>query len=66
MTIAAIECEYLSWDEASRFTGLSVTTLRRLVAEKRLTVFHPTPGRALLSRRELVEVIEASAQPKEA
>lgn len=58
MSTATIERSYMGWQEAARFSGLSISTLRRLAKEGRLTVFRPTQARALLSARQLVEVIE--------
>lgn len=55
---------YLGWTEAAAFSGLGVTTLRRLVRQGRLKAYRPTVGRTLLSVRELVEVIESGEQPQ--
>lgn len=50
--------EYLSWSEAARFSGLSISTLRRLLRCGKLRLFRPSPGRVLLARRDLIGVIE--------
>ncbi|HEY7427439.1 MAG TPA: helix-turn-helix domain-containing protein [Gemmataceae bacterium] len=57
------EREYLNWEEAARFSGLGVSTLRRLADKGKLTPFRPTAGRVLLSRRQLVDLIEGRGRP---
>jgi predicted site-specific integrase-resolvase len=52
---------FLSITSAERFVGLSPTTLRRLIREGRLTVYKPTPGRLLLSRKQLRDLVENAA-----
>jgi hypothetical protein len=48
---------------ASRYSGLSATTLRRLVAAGRLTCYRPTESRVLIDLLELDALVRSSAAP---
>ncbi len=54
--------EFGSWERGAQMSGLSIGTLKRLARDGKLRVFRPSPGRVLLSLRELREFIESSAQ----
>jgi hypothetical protein len=54
---------YTSWEGGEKLTSLSERSLKRLAKQGKLRVFHPTPGRSLLSVRELLEFIETTAAP---
>ena len=56
-----VERSYMGWDEAAVFTGLSVSSLRRMVESGKLRAYRPTAGRVLLSRAELVQAIEGDS-----
>lgn len=51
---------WLNFSEAERYSGLSESTLRRLIESKRLRVFRPTERKVLIDRGELDSLIEAS------
>jgi excisionase family DNA binding protein len=53
---------FIDLSDASRFSGLSVSTLRRLIAEKRLVAYKPT-GKVLLELAELRRFLAESKQP---
>lgn len=56
---------YLGWREASEYTGLSESTIRRLVREKKLRAFRPSPNRTLLSREDIDRYLESKEVPHE-
>lgn len=49
--------EYLNIKEAAEFTGLSVSTLYKLVCGRKIPAYKPT-GKLLFSREELVTWVE--------
>jgi excisionase family DNA binding protein len=54
---------WLSYPQASRYSGMSESTLRRLVEAKRLRVFRPTSDRkVILDREELDKLILKSVE----
>ncbi|MFN5422518.1 MAG: helix-turn-helix domain-containing protein [bacterium] len=53
--------EYLSIKQAAEFTGISVSTLYKLVFKRKVPVYKPA-GRLLFSRAELISWIEQSKQ----
>lgn len=54
---------FVGWDGAARFSGLSVSTLKRLVRAGQLRMYRLKPGRTLLCLDEIRALIEASAVP---
>lgn len=48
---------WLNFSEAEAYSGLSESTLRRLIAENRLKVFRPTQRKVLFDRLELDELM---------
>jgi excisionase family DNA binding protein len=67
MSVAAETTQrYLSYADASRYSGMSEQTLRRLVDSGRLKVYRPTGGRKVVfDRHQLDELIQASAETEE-
>ncbi len=55
-----IRRKYATLAEAAVHVGLSVTSLRRMLAAGRLTAYRPVPGRVLVSIEELHAEIESS------
>jgi excisionase family DNA binding protein len=51
---------WLNFSEAEKYSGLSESTLRRLIDAKKLRVFRPTERKVLIDRGELDSLIEAS------
>jgi excisionase family DNA binding protein len=61
MSTKADEQRYLSgYPAAARYTGLSETTLRRLVDAEKLHVYRPTERKILFDRVELDALIQGS------
>lgn len=58
--IAILEKSFLNLKEASAYIGLSARTIRRLISSGKLTPYRPTPGRILLSRDEIDNVVRTS------
>src|SRR5437588_11965990 len=56
---SATAARYLSLPDAAVYTGLSVSTLRRLLAAGRLRGRRPTGGRLLPDREELAKLVSA-------
>lgn len=54
---------YLSRRAAAEYAGLSVASIDRLLAERRLTRLHPIPGRTLIDREQLDSCMQMSAEP---
>jgi hypothetical protein len=52
------EAPYLLLKEAAAFARLSVPTIFRLAAAGKLRLLKPSEGRTLVSRRELMKLIE--------
>ena len=55
-----IEKKYVTMQEAAEFTGLSVGTIRNLIATLELTGFRPVPGRIVLDLQELDRFVRRS------
>jgi len=58
---AACERRFVSAREASKYSGLSRQSLRRLALAGKLTEFRPRPGKVLFDIAELDAAIRASA-----
>lgn len=50
--------KYATVAEAVRWSGLTERTIRRMMAEKKLSTHRPTPGRVLIDLDELDKVIK--------
>jgi hypothetical protein len=59
-TIDTTGPKYVNLNQGAQRSGLSVKTLRRLIARGALTAYRPVPGRLLLSVEQLDRLIEAS------
>ena len=57
------EIGFLTWTQASKYSGMSEMSLRRMVSEGKLTIFKPLPRKALICREELTAAIKACAKP---
>jgi excisionase family DNA binding protein len=51
---------WLNFSEAEKYSGLSESTLRRLIDARKLRVFRPTARKVLIDRGELDALIESS------
>ena len=60
-TSEVTEIRYLPLQAGARRSGMSVMSLRRLIARKRLTAYRPVGGRILLEVRQLDEYVRQSA-----
>ena len=59
--ISKLEQQYMNLRDAAAYIGLSFSTLRRLVDSGKLTPHRPTPGRVLISRDALDNLVRTSA-----
>jgi len=55
---------YAKIEECSEYSGLSVRTLHRMVADGRLTGYRPIAGRLLIDLHELDAFVRAAAGGK--
>jgi excisionase family DNA binding protein len=53
---------FLPTDAAAKYAGVSVESIRRLLAAKKLTAYRPVPGRIVVDRRQLDALILASTR----
>jgi len=63
MATGTITCESARWltvDAAASYSGLSVKTIRRLLAGGRLTAHRPVRGRVIVDRRQVDALLEGS------
>ena len=62
MSLAETTQRYMSYADASRYSGMSEQTLRRLVEAGRLKVYRPTGSRKVVfDRLQLDELIQSSS-----
>jgi excisionase family DNA binding protein len=66
MSTPTLEPGYMDLSDGSRYSGLSVSTLRRLLAAGRLTAYRPTGTKVLISLAELRRFVESSRQTEAA
>jgi len=52
---------FLSLADAARYSGISVESIRRMVASGQITPLRPVPGRVVVDREQLDAVILATA-----
>jgi excisionase family DNA binding protein len=57
----AIAEKYVTVQKAAEFTGLSVATIRNLIATRDLTAFRPVPGRIVLDLSEIDKFMRRSS-----
>jgi excisionase family DNA binding protein len=57
--------ENFSKREAAEFLRISEKSLVRLIAERKLPVYNPVPGRAILRRKDLVAYMDSCAADPE-
>jgi excisionase family DNA binding protein len=60
---ASLVARYLSYPEAASYSGLSTSTIRKLVGENKLAAYKPTGSRkVLLDRHQIDRLIEGSRE----
>ena len=57
----AVLKQFLSVAESAVFAGVSVNTIRRALAEKRLKAYRPAPRRVVVDRTELEAFVRGTA-----
>jgi excisionase family DNA binding protein len=65
-TNANQEKGFMGLQEASHYSGLSLSTLRRLTQTGKLRAFRPTEGRIMVAKRDLDVLFENNAVPPNA
>jgi len=55
---------FLPVGDAARYAGVSVESIRRMLANGQLTQLRPVPGRVVVDREQLDSAILATAQPR--